>query len=386
MKNRTRISFRLLVLLLALTLLTGVLATGAAAAGTYYVFMPDQGQFYVIRPACSSDFAADVCGGGDAPEGTPIQLWEGNGSDAQIWQLVCVDPQEGWYKLVHVRTGLVLNVVNGDGRNDARLQLWHDDGTPACHFRFAAIGDACLIQSRVAGGAYVIDLDNALTFNGSVIHLWSIHDGVSAQWKLEPVSSSTTCYVRTNGARLNVRSAPGTWASILGRLDNGTAVEVLSFSGGWAEIRYGGGSAWVSADYLSREAPDAGVSALQQTMADTALAYLGSRNYCGYCQRFVRFVSEACGVYTRDGAASALEACRKWRVSTSMDDIPVGAAVYLRRKTPGSAGYTYGHVGVYVGGGKVVHAQETVKSTALSELLDKYDYLGWGWQGGVDLR
>ena len=69
-----------------------------------------------------------------------------------------------------------------------------------------------------------------------------------------------------------------------------------------------------------------------------------------------------------------------------MDDIPVGAAVYLRSKNTSSAGYKYGHVGVYVGNGYVVHAVSTVKKQTLSSMLDNYHYLGWGWQCGVDLR
>ena len=70
-----------------------------------------------------------------------------------------------------------------------------------------------------------------------------------------------------------------------------------------------------------------------------------------------------------------------------MDNIPVGAAVYLRSKKQGTAGYIHGHVGIYVGNGYVVHALSTVRKDSLSYLLSKtYNYLGWGWQAGVDLR
>ena len=51
-----------------------------------------------------------------------------------------------------------------------------------------------------------------------------------------------------------------------------------------------------------------------------------------------------------------------------------------------SAGYTYGHVGIYVGNGHVIHAVSTVKKQSLSSLLQNYTYLGWGWQADVDLR
>lgn len=128
------------------------------------------------------------------------------------------------------------------------------------------------------------------------------------------------------------------------------------------------------------------VSSRQLAMANKALEYLGSRSFNGYCQRFVRIVSEESLGLESGNAASALDAYGKWCVSSSMDSIPVGAAVYLRAKNHSSAGYTYGHVGIYVGDGYVVHAVSTVKKQSLSEMLNSYSYLGWGWQSGTDLR
>lgn len=128
-----------------------------------------------------------------------------------------------------------------------------------------------------------------------------------------------------------------------------------------------------------------GISPRQKAMADQAVKYLGSTRYSGYCQRYVRIVGEDIGL-PGGNAASALEACSKWRVSTSLNDIPVGAAVYLRSKNTSSAGYRYGHVGIYLGDGMVAHAQSTVKKQSLSSLLSSYNYLGWGWQAGVPLK
>lgn len=126
------------------------------------------------------------------------------------------------------------------------------------------------------------------------------------------------------------------------------------------------------------------VSNRQQAMVDTARRYLGSNNYDGYCQRFVKVVGENIGL-PAGGAASALDACNKWRVSTNRN-IPLGATVYLRGRTPGTNGYKYGHVGIYAGNGNVIHALKTVKEQSLDSLLKSFDYLGWGWQAGVDLR
>ncbi|MBQ8894351.1 MAG: hypothetical protein IJ043_08090 [Clostridia bacterium] len=123
----------------------------------------------------------------------------------------------------------------------------------------------------------------------------------------------------------------------------------------------------------------------QQNMVNQARNLLGSTNYNGYCQKFVRVVGNKIGL-PDGGAGSALAAYNSWCVSKSMDNIPVGAAVYFRSKNTKSAGYKYGHVGIYVGDGKVIHALATVREQSLTDMLSNYNYLGWGWQAGVDLR
>lgn len=51
-------------------------------------------------------------------------------------------------------------------------------------------------------------------------------------------------------------------------------------------------------------------------------------------------------------------------VSTDMNNIPIGAAVYRGASASGSsAGYTYGHVGIYIGEGKIVHNLNGVSSS-----------------------
>ena len=169
-----------------------------------YVTMPAEG-YYVIKPAASNGYALDVTGGGNAAEKTSIQLYETNGTDAQVFYLECVDRNEGWYLIRHVRTGYVLNVVNGEGKNDGRIWLYHNDKTDACYFRFRSAGNGCfLIQAKVANGNYIVDLDCARCYNSSIVHLWSFHSGLSAQWRLEKAypesrlpSLSSNNYIKT---------------------------------------------------------------------------------------------------------------------------------------------------------------------------------------------
>ena len=370
--------------LLAAIFLMGCLCISASAE-SYQITLPEEGDYYIV-PEADENFTLDLTGGGSETY-TYFQLWELNRSDAQIMHLEHIDGD--WYKIVHKASGQVLNVESGVSRDDARLWLYPFDGTDACMFRFADTRNGSyLIQNKIDGR--VLDLDNALCFNGSIVHLWNLHANLSARWKLIPVSAATM-YVNTSSLNLNVRTAPSTSGTVIGKLARGTQVTVLASENGWKKVQSGTLVGWCSAAYLSSEAP-AGSTAVSQTasskqleMANNALSLLGNTGYNGYCQRFVRVVGQLTGL-PHGNASTALEACNKWRVSSSLDNIPVGAAVYLRSKNTSGAGYKYGHVGIYVGDGYVVHAQSTVKKQTLSSLLGTYHYLGWGWQAGVDLR
>jgi len=64
---------------------------------------------------------------------------------------------------------------------------------------------------------------------------------------LTPVST-TTMYTTAN---LNMRTGPGTNYSIIRVIPKGAAVTVLSMSGGWARVSYGGSTGYTSAAYLT---------------------------------------------------------------------------------------------------------------------------------------
>ena len=56
--------------------------------------------------------------------------------------------------------------------------------------------------------------------------------------------------------RLNIRTGPGVKYRILGVLETGDSVDVLSRTEGWTEVRAGGGmQGWIPEGYLQAEAP-----------------------------------------------------------------------------------------------------------------------------------
>lgn len=102
--------------------------------------------------------------------------------------------------------------------------------------------------------------------------------------------------------------------------------------------------------------------------------FLGSHAFDGYCQRFVRISYEYAGI--SGWAASATLAGNFWMVSTSRENIPIGAAVYF------TANSAYGHVGIYTGNGCMIHAYDGVREEPISDYWWAR-FRGWGYQGGV---
>lgn len=101
----------------------------------------------------------------------------------------------------------------------------------------------------------------------------------------------------------------------------------------------------------------------------------------GYCQQWVRLVYTEAG-FSGGSAASAVEAGKKWGVSSDWSQVPAGAAVY------GYSNSQYGHVGIVVvesGVPLVYHNIGRVAVDTLEDWVQKYKGFAWGWQGGYDL-
>ncbi len=116
------------------------------------------------------------------------------------------------------------------------------------------------------------------------------------------------------------------------------------------------------------------------TQVELAIAYarsqIGSSKYNLYCQRFVRICFEAAGITESSGVGSAREACESWLVSTSRENIPVGAVLYFDTGV-------YAHSAIYLGNNRMIHALSRVTEQEISNSF--WDlYIGWGWQAGIE--
>ena len=75
---------------------------------------------------------------------------------------------------------------------------------------------------------------------------------VSSTPKATTTATTSTTYVCT-ASTLNIRSAPSTSASVLGVLKKGQTCEVITFTGGFAQIKYRNTFGYVSSAYVTRK-------------------------------------------------------------------------------------------------------------------------------------
>lgn len=99
----------------------------------------------------------------------------------------------------------------------------------------------------------------------------------------------------------------------------------------------------------------------------------------GKCQAWVADIyQEVLGI--RGYAPSAIEAGRSWSASTDWSRIQIGATVY------GTSSNQYGHVGIYIGNGQVIHNLDGyVKTESLESWVKSYNGKCWGWENGQNL-
>ena len=189
--------------------------------------------------------------------------------------------------------------------------------------------------------------------------------------------TSGSMYVNTD--TLNVRSAPNTSGSILGKLIRNAQVSITGFcSNGWFRINYNGKTGFVAGEYLavSSGAPAvAGSGAV--SIANQALAFVGYRYVYGGkspsggfdCSGLVYYV------FTQNGYKMNRVANDQMKQGTPVDygNLLAGDLVFF-----GYKGYA-DHVGIYIGNGNFVHASNPrsgVRVSALSETYYAKKYLG----------
>ncbi|HYS35239.1 MAG TPA: RICIN domain-containing protein, partial [Pseudonocardiaceae bacterium] len=163
---------------------------------------------YGIVNTASGQFL-DVTGGA----GAGVVQATGTGATDQQWQLVSTG--DGYYKVVNVASGQLLNIPNASTTVGTQLIQWPDDSSTNA-------------QWRVSGGYTLTARSDGqnVDVSGTKVVQQTASSGTSQQWKLVPEPDASTPYKLVNGVsggRMDVNGdSTADAATILQWQDNGS--------------------------------------------------------------------------------------------------------------------------------------------------------------------
>jgi cell wall-associated NlpC family hydrolase len=188
---------------------------------------------------------------------------------------------------------------------------------------------------------------------------------------------------------LNVRAGPGTNYRVLGSVPGGTTLKILQQQGGWYKVQTPKGSVgWSSSKYVSsgsasKSTPKQAASAQSASAparkggnaAQIAMQYVGYPYAWGAagpnafdCSGFTQYVYKQVGVRLPRPAAAQYSTKIGGRVG-SMGALAVNDLVFFKN-TDERPGVT--HVGIYVGGGKMVAANNPSQGVQVTNITTSY--------------
>ena len=146
---------------------------GTVAAGTYEV-----------RSAVRSSAVLDAVNGGTS-NGTAVQVYGSNGTDAQRWTVEV--GSDGYLTIKSAKSGLVLDVAGGNAYSGAKLQLYAANGTRAQKWVAVSDGKGVKLVSALDEGL-VVDLPSGSARNGNVLQLYSANGSSAQRWMFDAVA------------------------------------------------------------------------------------------------------------------------------------------------------------------------------------------------------
>lgn len=89
----------------------------------------ESGDYYYIASALNTNQVLDVSGGSHR-NGANIQLYQRNGTDAQLFKIVR-SSEEGYYNIINKGSEKALDVEGGRTQSETNVQLYEQNGTQA---------------------------------------------------------------------------------------------------------------------------------------------------------------------------------------------------------------------------------------------------------------
>ena len=135
------------------------------------------GKSYYITPLCASNNVLDVSGA-SSNNGTNIQSYKNCKASNQ--RFITEQASDGYFVLRDEHSGKVLDVDYGIAENGRRIQLWEFNGSPAQLWKLLPAENGHFNICSKINENYCIDIPNATSDSGVAVHLWK-RNGTNAQ-------------------------------------------------------------------------------------------------------------------------------------------------------------------------------------------------------------
>lgn len=141
---------------------------------------------YTVGNADNNQKVLDIASAG-TENGTNVQLYDANGTNAQKFSVKCIDRKNYYYSIINMNSGKSLDVKAGSPTAGTNVQQYASNGS-----------DAQIWQIKYAGGAYTIlsacgwlslDIQNGSMSNGANIEIWTPNGSSAQRWAFTPTQA-----------------------------------------------------------------------------------------------------------------------------------------------------------------------------------------------------
>ncbi len=250
--------------------------------------------------------------------------------------------------------------------------------TTDVNLRSGAGTDTAIMDTLPSGTAVIVEADT-----GSGWYKVN-YSGISGYMSAEYLDFSAEMELSASGSvsatDVNLRSGPGTSSSVVRVTSLGESVEILGVSGNWYRVSAGGDTGYIRSDYVSlsggssEDAPVAvsggsigeQIAAFAKQFLGTPYVWAAESPEEGFdCSGLVSYCFQSFGYSTNRTAATLFNNGR----AVEKSELQPGDAVFFRSD---GSGYI-SHVGLYIGGGQMIHASSSAGEVVITNIEDS-DY------------
>lgn len=139
---------------------------------------------YTIVSAVNNANVIDISGGAEsARDGTNIQTWKKNNTNAQKWMIA--KNVDSTYTITNPFTSKVLDVAGGSTSTGANVQIWESNGSCAQKWKIEEDGEQYVFVSACSD--LVLDVNGGSSASGTNIQLWSYNGSNAQKWTLNAI-------------------------------------------------------------------------------------------------------------------------------------------------------------------------------------------------------